>query len=560
MVIAMKIIKILLLFIIVSLFNSPVSALTFTNFTNNGTGAINNGNGYFDDPQTAFGYTGNRNVYLAIEDAEIVLVEPISWVSGSSPTTYILINSSFGTLKDGVISNGYLYFVDGTTLKKMKTRNAQITCESNDTSAGGCIGTMASGVDGTLRTYNNVVYYTTGASLGGSGTLWHLDANDNSVNDFSFTFSPAQANPWNSFAVTTNGSAITLYANDLDGGANKYLNFCTSVSCQSFKIGTGGTTLYNSNFVTTNYVYSFSYSVSGGTHIETLRYISNLSQISSGYITTNLAQANRIYIGGQSTIGLFTYDINTYQTFNSNEVGIDSLPTVPSQLTYDTKTIESLDSQYYNKSTIYLEYNVILNSLNANNLLLDFADYRWMISMTDPNGVTTDIIQSPACTYSSVFDTTCQVTSTMGITAPPAGWLQGTWHAKLYEVNTVNPNRALITTSSAFTVLNTTIENQSVIPPPNTNLPTSGTAPQAIGLIDGFVSWLGMGVNSVSKLLFAMIFIAIAATVGLIWGNGNIAMVFAFVPYAFFTFIDYIPKWVFIIAIILIAIASKAFR
>jgi hypothetical protein len=37
-------------------------------------------------------------------------------------------------------------------------------------------------------------------------------------------------------------------------------------------------------------------------------------------------------------------------------------------------------------------------------------------------------------------------------------------------------------------------------------------------------------------------------------------MVFAFIPYAFFTFIDYIPKWIFIITIILMAIVSKAFR
>lgn len=231
------------------------------------------------------------------------------------------------------------------------------------------------------------------------------------------------------------------------------------------------------------------------------------------------------------------------------------------ELTYATRTITSLDLTYYNKSSIYLEYNVIIDSLDSANLafLSDFSDYRWSIALTDPNGVSQTIVQSPKCMYDGILDSTCQISSTMGINAPPNGWLAGSWIAKLYEINIVTQNRALIATSSAFTVLNTSLENQSIAPPPFEPI-TSGTAATTISKIDEMLNFFGFGVNAVSKLLFSMVIIAIFLIVGLIYGNGSIAMVLAFVPYAFFTFIEYIPKWIFIITIILLAIASKVFR
>jgi len=121
--IGMRLIIFMMLFVVANnLIVISANALAFTNFSNGGTGGINNGNGYFDDPESNFGYTGNRNVYMVSETTRAILVEPISWSSGTSPTSFILINSSLGTLRDAVVHNGYVYFIDGSTLKKMKTQ------------------------------------------------------------------------------------------------------------------------------------------------------------------------------------------------------------------------------------------------------------------------------------------------------------------------------------------------------------------------------------------------------------------------------------------------------
>lgn len=267
------------------------------------------------------------------------------------------------------------------------------------------------------------------------------------------------------------------------------------------------------------------------------------------------------YYAGKIFISSWNDDlIRSYATTFTGQTLASDFIGVP-EITYTTKTITSLDSTYYNKSDIYLEYNIIINSLDVDNLgfLSDFSDYRWSIALTDPNGVSQTIVQSPKCMYDGILDSTCQISSTMGITAPPNGWLAGSWTAKLYEINIVTQNRALIATSSAFTVLNTSLENQSIAPPPFEPI-TSGTAATTISKIDDMLNFFGFGVNAVSKLLFSMVIIAIFLIVGLIYGKPDIAMVLAFVPYAFFTFIEYIPKWIFIILIILLAIYSKVFR
>jgi len=551
----MRLIIFMMLFVVANnLIIISANALVFSNQTTGATGSINSGNGYFDDDAAQYGYTGSRNIFTLTEATQVWLIEPVS--ASVSSGQFAPINSSLGTLKDAVVHNGYIYFVDGTTLKKKLTRGNTGQCESTDTSVGGCILTITTGVGEALRVYDEVLYFTKGQ------VLHHLDADDNDVTDFSMAAIPGGASQYSSFTVTKNNSVVQAYMVGWDAVSVKLYRWTSAGG----GVAVTGTIASNSVswatlFTTSTQVYVLDSQVTGGNPtLESKYYVSNSTAFAADYATTNyLTQRNRAYVGSFSTLGLIAQSATSYETFNSNEAGESSTPTFPSELTYDTKDIASLDSQYYNMSDIYLSYNVVIDSLNTNNLLLNFGDYRWMIALTDPNGVTTDIIQSPECSYSSPLDFTCQVDSTMGIHAPPSGWLQGTWYAKLYEINTVDPSRTLITTSSGFTVLNTSKENQSVIQPPFIP-PTAGTAPQAISKIDNFVSWLGMGVNSVSKLLFAMIIIAIAATVGLLKGNGNVAMVFAFVPYAFFTFIDYIPKWVFIIAIILIAIASRAFR
>lgn len=555
--IGMRIIIFMMLFVVGNnLLVLNASALSFSNFSYGGqTGSINNGNGYFDDDASTFNYTGSRNVYIVAESTAVWIFEPISYASGTSGA-YQVVNSTLANITDAVIFGGYVYFIDTNVLKKKKTRSDGLLCQSTDTGVSGCAQIMVSGIGETIRVINGVLYYTKGANL------YHLDSTGSEVSDFAITAItiPGGGSQFTSYTLAYNGSTLQMYVAGASGG-QVYDYYCTSSECtriNSVSLGASAA-VWSTWFTTGTQVYTVQAKVGGGSR-ETKYYLGNSSTFSVNYVSVdNLAMRDRLYVGEKSVIGLIAQTNISYETFNSNEAGISNEITLPSDITYDTATIQSLDSTYYNKSIIYLNYNVVLDSLNVNNLLLDFDDYRWMIAMTDPNGVTQDIVQSPACMYDSILDTTCQITSSMGIQAPSNGWLSGSWSAKLYEINTITLDRALIATSSSFTVLNTSEENQSIIPPPFIP-PTSGTAPQAISIIDGWVSWLGLGVNSVSKLLFAMIIIAIAGTVGLIWGNGNIAMVFAFVPYAFFTFIDYIPKWIFIITIILMAIVSKAFR
>jgi len=80
--------------------------------------------------------------------------------------------------------------------------------------------------------------------------------------------------------------------------------------------------------------------------------------------------------------------------------------------------------------------------------------------------------------------------------------------------------------------------------------------------LDTYVRALKMGLNPTSKLLFSIILIIIFGIAAL-WfskGQGNIAALVMFAPYAFFLYVDYIPKWTFVIVVILIGISTRLFR
>jgi len=101
-------------------------------------------------------------------------------------------------------------------------------------------------------------------------------------------------------------------------------------------------------------------------------------------------------------------------------------------------------------------------------------------------------------------------------------------------------------------------------------VPTTTPSPTAAGAdgidpmdaLDSYVLWLGMGFNETSKLAFAIIVITVMGVIAL-WmsgGRGDIASIVVFAPYAFMTYIGYIPKWIFVIVVILTALALKIFR
>jgi len=546
------------------------NALPFNNFSTV-TGSIGNGNGYYSDESAFTNISTPRNIYVVAEPTQIVIVEPIGYPQGQSGAITLMVKGDTNFQYASVLSDGYLYFTDSQGLKKRKTRDSNTVHIANTSSE--VLTILASASIGKFYEYQGRIYFIDGT------TLKYTSAPDYQVTTVWTGITKGQ-----SMAVTNINGVFTLYVSNVFSNtcsanlcatlnvmsSNSTINNSVIYTASSSQVAPGGTLsyAYSTLFLTNTYLYvnaagHVTYSTFHG-YLDTEKVfrLSNYSVASTDYYVSSVKHvSNAIALGGYSTIALYDYSTTVYDTFNFAESGILVEVTQPAQITYTTKTIESTQSTYYNRSNIKLNYNIVIDSDPfGDNGLIATDDYRWMVSMVDPNGVSKDVYQTPKCNL-PFLSFTCSVSETLEFAWPDPGWLQGAWTAKLYEINTVTPNRALIATSSVFTVLNTSLENQSVINPPTIPI-TSGTAPQAINLIDGFVLWMGMGSNSVSKFLFAGIIIAICGTIGFMIkrGNGNVAMVFAFLPYAFFSMIDYIPKWVFIISIILFAIASRVFR
>jgi hypothetical protein len=280
-------------------------------------------------------------------------------------------------------------------------------------------------------------------------------------------------------------------------------------------------------------------------------------QILNGYAYIASSAENKIY--------RFPTNISVYS--GSGFVpGVGTGATDPADITYVTKTIQSVYTNYYNTSPVYISAKLDMDSgynLLGDNYLVNLQDYRWRVDLIDPNGVTVSQSTTGAC--SDAWEPLnplgrCTLTIFSQYTPPSNGWQSGYWTAKLYEVAN-GGHVALLTTSNTWNVYNGSINNNaSTIPPPIEPI-SSISNQESISVIDGYVTILGMGLTSVSKLLFALLIITITAVVAIaISKNGMIGMVLAFAPYIFFTYINYIPKWIFIIVIILLAIVSKVFR
>lgn len=553
---------ILMYFLVIfnNIFVIQASALTFNNFSFGGTaGSVNTGNGYFDDDATSYGYSDTRNVYIVAEPREVWMFVPECLSTGCTNfNSFQTVNSTTGLLKDAVVFNGYVYFVDGSTLKKKKTRAVTNVVESTDDSAGGSVLNISTGVGESLRVYNGVLFFTKGTN-----GIYHLDSEDNEVFDFTMPKSSTNAQI-RGFTPFYNNSILTVYTSINTGAPFTKIAACTQTSCSVLESGNLPAAIVptaDTYYSTATKIYGLTIDTADNTRgAQCIYLVSNGTCSSSTIITdTSIDTSRRAYVGSRTTVGLLA-NTATYSTFNSVELGFDSLPTTQTpDIIYTTKTIQSLKSTYYNRSDIFLQYQVDIDNTDLNNLVLDLSDYRWMVAMTDPNGVSKDVTLSSECSFPTGISFTCSAGETLQFAWPSPGWLQGTWSAQLYEINVMTQHRALIATSSSFTVLNTTVDNQSIIQPPTQPI-TSGSSPVAISTIDQMVAWLGLGINSVSKLLFAMIWIAAFGAIGLFKSNGNVAMALCFVPYGFFTYIEYIPKWMFITYIILLAIVSKAFR
>jgi hypothetical protein len=73
---------------------------------------------------------------------------------------------------------------------------------------------------------------------------------------------------------------------------------------------------------------------------------------------------------------------------------------------------------------------------------------------------------------------------------------------------------------------------------------------------------LGLGVNPVTKMLFALIVIAMCMMAGFVATHYQIfgGVIIGLIPYLFFTFIEYLPVWGVVILGIVVAIKIGFFR
>jgi len=223
----MRLIIFMMLFVVANNFMViSANALVFSNFSFGGVaGSVNTGNGYFDNDGDAYGYTDIRNIYVVAEPSQIWFFEPACLSSGCTNfDAFQAVNSSTGLLYDAVVYRGYLYFVDGTDLKKKKTRAITNVVESTDSTAGGTVTIISTGVGQSLRVYNDVLYFTKGTT-----GIYHLDSDDNE--QFDFTMSKASPNAQiRGFTPFLNNSVLTIYTT-VNDAAKSRVGQCTSSSC-----------------------------------------------------------------------------------------------------------------------------------------------------------------------------------------------------------------------------------------------------------------------------------------------------------------------------------------
>jgi len=184
------------------------------------------------------------------------------------------------------------------------------------------------------------------------------------------------------------------------------------------------------------------------------------------------------------------------------------------------------------------------------------SDYRWKTEIYNPSNLLIASHFSNKCTYPSALSTVCSLNETLQILPPTGNWTNGTYAAYLKEYN-VNSFALATLDSVQYNILNTSVNDSGI---KITEPITSGTGTSTLDQWDSYVEMMGMGVNSISRLFFALIIITVIALMGMKLVGGDAAMVGAFAPYIFFTYIEFIPKWIFIILIIMLILKSKIFR
>jgi len=289
----------------------------------------------------------------------------------------------------------------------------------------------------------------------------------------------------------------------------------------------------------------------------------------TGTTKTAISNAPLTGITSFSTIEYFNSQIflaspaqNLIRAYGTNFEGLFTEGTgALSQLTYLTHTLDSVESIYGLNQPVELVYTLSIFPFDSDMSFNDFKnDYFYEIALYDSNGLKffTQTIPSSAFVETGNFIDGYGADASGSYTFQPAGnWTTGNQTGKLWEVKSNTNIKALLDTETIIIDTNMTNSdtNVTVITPI-----TSGSGLETLNQWDSYVGMMGMGVNSISKLLFALIIITVIALMGMKLAGGESAMVGAFAPYIYFTYIEYIPKWIFIILIIMLVLKSKIFR
>ena len=545
-------------------------ALPFSNITPSGTGAVGLGNNYFSNELLQFNLSYPANIYVLAEPSEINILEPQGFALGTSSSATLVTKGNNDLRYAMVGSDGYLYFVDGDGIKRKKTRDNTNPVNASDTGIFGSVLLIYTSPHVyTLQELNKKIYFLDQTS--GSGTLKHFDL-VNFIVESDFTTTVAYSTGFGVYKNSTGGIQMIVSYPTYDGcSPNCQVNarFYKVNDTSSVIIYTNpGGSLYISSspiYGSLSFIQSNNYLIVRNTfgspfyaYHEIVVYKNNFSVISTDtYMTGANNGTGNMALGANTIEGLYAKSNSLYDTFNFLESGTGNIPTLPSEINYNIATINSVYSTYYNSSKVYINYNIDFGTTIFTNFGLTVGNYRWKIDLIDPNNVVIASYISPQCTSNII---SCHINETK-IFQPLGYWQSGFWHANLYEYNINTFRSALLYTSQSWNILNASDSaNASIANPPTTDL-NSGQNPQTISTIDTWVLWLGLGLSDVSKLLFSLIVIGIFFIVGLsITKSGDIALTGSFIPYIFFTYISYIPKWIFIILIIMLIIRSRVFR
>lgn len=227
-----------------------------------------------------------------------------------------------------------------------------------------------------------------------------------------------------------------------------------------------------------------------------------------------------------------------------------------SLLDYLAKNVESVyDNYYQNQEFDILTYVRITNAEFEN---VD-QNYVYYIDLLDPKNA--KVGQYPfylSFNYDNQLICVITLSCDWGYQgtiqfSPISNWTNGTYTVQLIEKN-ISSSTIAVLDSDTFQVY---LGNVSGSLPGQEDISQSPT----VKIIDGWTAMFNLGTNSVSKFLFAVIWI-VAVTLTGYWAtkNGFAGIAAGFVPFAFFTYIGYVPYWFIVVFVIVLAGALRIFR